>query len=153
MDIIARKPLILARFASAEIQQVIVPNQLVVFSPRERPNRRYGAGGEVRKGRPKPLRPTTSSKTPVRRNRLEASGAASPLRTAPYRRFGRFCDDFPTTWQHERTQQEKTFGEMAACNHCIRAAGFSRGLVHLFHMQPLRKKHGRRPHEQKPCPI
>ena len=59
-------------------------DQLVVFSPRKRPNRRYGAGGEVRKGRPKPSRPTTSSKTPGRRNRLEASGAeafSEPPRT------------------------------------------------------------------------
>ena len=72
-------------------------NQLVVLSPRKRTNRRYGAGRKREKGRPRPSRPTTSSKTPGRRNRLEASGATSPPRTAPYRRFARFSADFSTT--------------------------------------------------------
>ena len=72
-------------------------NQLVVFSSRKRANQRYGAGRKREKGRPKPSRPTTPSKTPGRRNRLEASGATSPPRTAPYRRFARFSADFSTT--------------------------------------------------------
>ena len=46
-------------------------------------------------------------KTPGRRNRLEASGAASLLRTAPYRRFGRFGADFPTTWRAQPNATSK----------------------------------------------
>ena len=88
-------------------------NHLVVFSSRKRTNQRYGAGRKREKGRPKPSRPTTPSKTPGRRNRLEASGATSPPRTAPYRRFGRFQTKKATTCRR-KTQKGTSEPRLAA---------------------------------------